>query len=104
MDRGKRGQKLRCDKLGNHQTLSSTFFVKSQLVNYCCEFQLDVDSQFRTALKTRAVFAGEPPCKIILSVQRDINRKTAAVITSYSANQRTVNRVKQEKRPGMQEY
>ena len=59
--------------------------------------------KFRTALKTRAVVSDEPPRQTILSVQRDINRETAAVIPSYSANQRTINRVKQEKRPRMQE-
>ena len=45
----------------------------------------------------------EPRRQTILSVQRDVNRETAAVIPSYSANQRTINRVKQEKRPRMQE-
>ena len=59
--------------------------------------------KFRTALKTRAVVSDEPPRQTILSVQRDINRETAAVIPSYSANRRTINRVKQEKRPRMQE-
>ena len=59
--------------------------------------------KFRTALKTRAVVSDEPPRQTILSVQREINRETAAVIPSYSANQRTINRVKQEKRPRMQE-
>ena len=59
--------------------------------------------KFRTALKTKAVVSDEPPRQTILSVQRDINRETAAVIPSYSANQRTINRVKQEKRPRMQE-
>ena len=64
----------------------------------------DIDKRkFRTALKTRAVVADEPPRQTILSVQRDINRETAAVIPSYSANQRTINRIKQEKQPRMQE-
>ena len=58
---------------------------------------------FRTALKTRAVVVDEPPHQTIFSVQRDINRETAAVIPSYSANQRTFNRVKREKWPRMQE-
>ena len=56
-----------------------------------------------TALKTRSVFADEPPRQTIFSVQRDINRKTATVIPSYSANQRTVNRAKQKKQPRMPE-
>ena len=59
--------------------------------------------KFRTALKARAVVADELPRQTILSVQRDINRETAAVISSYSANQRSINRVKQEKRRRIQE-
>ena len=59
--------------------------------------------KIRTALKTRAVVADEPPHQTILSAQRDINRETAAAISGFSANQRTVNRVKQEKTPRMQE-
>ena len=49
--------------------------------------------QFRRALTTRAVVADEPPRQTIISVQRDINRETAVLIPSYSANQRTANRV-----------
>ena len=56
-----------------------------------------------TALKTRAVVADEPLRQTIFSVQKDINRKTAAVIPSDSANQRTVNRAKQKKQPRMPE-
>ena len=57
--------------------------------------------KFSTSLKIRAVLADEPPRQTILSVQSHFNRVTAAVIRSYSANQRTINRVKQEKRPRM---
>ena len=59
--------------------------------------------KFRTALKTRAVVADEPPSQTVLSVQTDINREITAVIPSYSANQRTISRVEKENRPRMQE-
>ena len=44
---------------------------------------IDIEKRkIRTALKTRAVVADEPPRQTILSVQRDINRDTAAVTPS----------------------
>ena len=64
----------------------------------------DIEKQkFRTALKTRAVVADEPPRQTILSTQRDTNTEIAAVIPNDSANQRTVNRVEQKRRPRIQE-
>ena len=63
----------------------------------------DIEKQkFRTALKTRAGVADEPPRQTILSAKRDTNRETAAVIPSYSTK-RTINSVKQEKLPRIQE-
>ena len=83
-----------------------TFQDKVTIINDHSPFPEPADFEkrkFRTALKTRPVVVDEPPRQAILSVQRNINRETAAVIASNSANQRTINRVKKEKRSSMQE-
>ena len=59
--------------------------------------------KFRAALKERAAMADETPRHAIFAVQKGINRETAANIPVYRTNQRTVNRVRQQKRPFMPE-
>ena len=83
-----------------------TFQDNVTIINDHSPFPDPADNEkqkLRKALKTRAIVADEPPSQTIFSVQRDINRENAAVIPSYSANQTTINRVKQEKQSRMQE-
>ncbi len=60
-------------------------------------------SRFRSALKNRAAETDETPRQAIFNNQRTITRETAASIPVYTANQRTVNRVRQNTRPQMPE-
>ena len=78
-----------------------TFQVNVIIINDHSHFHDPADFEkrkFRTAPKTRAVVADEPSRRTILSVRIDINREKAAIISIYSANQRTVNRANHEKK------
>ena len=58
-----------------------TFQENVKFINYPSQFPVPADIEkrkFGTALKTIAVVADEPPRQTILSVQRNINKKTAS--------------------------
>ena len=72
-----------------------------EIVKDHCHFPDPADIEkrkFRKTFRDRAAVTDVTPRQTIFTAQCDVNRETAVHLSSYSANQQAVNRVRRKKK------